>query len=133
MITQMPAPQSNMLTQEPITETQDVDAAMGQFYQSLLDQGYSETEIAEIMQLAQLQAQQEGMAGQLASAEAQAQTPAPPGLQGPMLYTAASPLEHIANTIQAYRGHQAIPGLRQQQQALRDQETNALLMLLRQK
>ena len=132
MVIDMPELQNQMLTQQTIQPApNDAEAAMSELLQDLIAQGYSEDEIAQIMQLTQYQAQEQALNNQIQQATAQAQTGAPPGLQGPQLYTAASPLEHIANTIQAYRGTEALPQLRNQQQGLMDERTNALMMLLR--
>ena len=132
MITQMPPMQTDMLTQQALQPVNgDPEAAMSELMQNLIASGYSEDEIAQIMELTQYQLQQDAMTQQIEQAQTQANTGAPPGLSGPRLYTAASPLAHVANTIEAYRGRQALPELRNQQQALMDQRTNALMMLLR--
>ena len=132
MIAQMPPVQTDMLTQQALQPVNgDTEAAMSELMQNLIDSGYSEAEIAEIMELTQYQLQQDAMTQQIEQAQTQANTGAPPGMQGPRLYTAASPLAHVANTIEAYRGRQALPELQNQQQALMDQRTNTLMMLLR--
>lgn len=80
-------------------------------------EGMSEEEIQKLMELGVIPKQQDALAQQLAQATAVRNSPGPQGRDSGRVYTAASPLEHIAHVAQSIKAGKDMERIGKQQQA----------------
>ena len=98
--------------------------------------GLTEEEIAQLMELGALPAEQESLATSLSQARELRNRQGPQGYDGGRVYTAASPLEHAAHAFQGIKAGREIDSLlkKQQENLLKQTEgRTAFLRALRRK
>jgi hypothetical protein len=91
-------------------------------YQRLVDQGYTEDQIQQILSLAGLEGDQARLGEQLDLAKALRKPGAPEGRQAGNVYVASNPLEHIGDVGQYYRGNQGVSNVYGEQKRIQDEQ-----------
>lgn len=98
----------------------------------LLDMGYSEEEIENILALAALKSEGELLGGEMDYANELRKTATPEGLNPTgRVYTAANPLQHLGTGMKRYQGEQEARSIRERQAQIMDEQTQARLDYLR--
>ncbi len=104
---------------------------MGDLYDLLLEQGYTEAEIEELMNLGVLGAEEGQLGDQVQRAQALQDAPGPRGRHTGRTYVAANPLEHIASGLNRFRGMQEERDSRQRLDEVAQEQARLRAMLLR--
>lgn len=100
-------------------------------YQRLVDQGYTEDQIQQILSLAGLEGDQARLGEQLDLAKALRRPGAPEGRQAGNLYVASNPLEHIGDVGQYYQGNKGISNVYGEQKRVQDEQMKRRLEYLK--
>jgi len=104
---------------------------MNSMMNQLLSLGYSEEEIEQILQLAELEGQTDILKDQMEAANKLRETETTPGIDSGRVYTAASPLSHIADAGKRYKGEQQAKSIEEERQRNLEATTAARLKFLR--
>ena len=104
---------------------------MNNMMNQLLSLGYSEEEIEQILQLAELEGQTDILKDQMEAANKLRETETTPGIDSGRVYTAASPLSHIADAGKRYKGEQQAKSVEEERQRVLEATTAARLKFLR--
>ena len=100
-------------------------------YNLLLGEGYTEDEIEQILQLAELEGQTGILEDQMEHATKLRETETTPGINSGRVYTAANPLQHMGDFGQRYKGEQQAKSVEEERQRVLEAQTAARLKWLR--
>jgi hypothetical protein len=100
-------------------------------WNQLLGLGYSEAEIEQILQLAELEGQTGILKDQMEHATKLRETETTPGIDSGRVFTAANPLQHIGDFGQRYKGEQEAKSIDEERQRILEETTAARLAFLR--
>ena len=104
---------------------------MNSMMNQLLGLGYSEEEIEQILKLAELEGQTDILKDQMEAANKLRETETTPGIDSGRVFTAASPLSHIADAGKRYKGEQQAKSIEEERQRNLEATTAARLKFLR--
>ena len=104
---------------------------MNSMMNQLLGLGYSEEEIEQILKLAELEGQTDILKDQMEAANKLRETETTPGIDSGRVFTAASPLSHIADAGKRYKGKQETNRIEEERNRILQEQTAARLKWLR--
>jgi len=104
---------------------------VNEMWNLLLSEGYSEEEIEQILQLAELEGQTGILEDQMEAANKLRETETTPGINSGRVYTAANPLQHIGDFGQRYKGEQQAKSVEEERQRILEEQTAARMAFLR--
>ena len=104
---------------------------MNDMWNQLLNMGYSSDEIEQILQLAELEGQTDILKEQQEFANKLRDTETTSGINSGRVYTAASPLSHIADAGKRYKGERETNRIEEERNRILQEQTAARLKWLR--
>ena len=104
---------------------------MNDMWNQLLNMGYSSDEIEQILKLAELEGQTDILKEQQEFANKLRDTETTSGINSGRVFTAASPLSHIADAGKRYKGEQQAKSVEEERQRILEATTAARLKFLR--
>ena len=100
-------------------------------FNQLLAEGYTPDEIETILKLAELEGQTGILEDQMEAANKLRETETTPGIDSGRVFTAASPLSHIADAGKRYRGEQQAKSIEERRRQILEDQTAARMKFLR--
>lgn len=100
-------------------------------YQDLLDQGYTDEQIEQIIALGSMQGKLRALENQESRADALSNTPMAKGAQVGNTYVASHPLEHLARALRMRQGTDQLQDLSGKRDQFLQQQQDARLQFLR--